>query len=160
VTAAAVLHVTAIFGGRPPSDLAGGLAFVVLVVVIVATTAVFAGLSDTVSDQNQQRKRMIAELAEANHKLEAAMAENEGLHAQLLTQAREAGVLDERQRMAREIHDTLAQGLTGIITQVQAAQGAGDRPADWRRHLENAAQLARESLSEPAVRSRRWARSR
>jgi signal transduction histidine kinase len=148
VTAAAVLHVTAIFGGRPPSDLAGGLAFVVLVVVIVATTAVFAGLSDTVSDQNQQRKRMIAELAEANHKLEAAMAENEGLHAQLLTQAREAGVLDERQRMAREIHDTLAQGLTGIITQVQAAQGAGDRPADWRRHLENAAQLARESLSE------------
>jgi signal transduction histidine kinase len=148
VTAAAVLHVTAIFGGRPPSDLAGGLAFVVLVVVIVATTAVFAGLSDTVSDQNQQRKRMIAELAEANHKLEAAMAENEGLHAQLLTQAREAGVLDERQRMAREIHDTLAQGLTGIITQVQAAQGAGDRPADWRRHLENAAQLAREILSE------------
>jgi hypothetical protein len=124
VTAAAVLHVTAIFGGRPPSDLAGGLAFVVLVVVIVATTAVFAGLSDTVSDQNQQRKRMIAELAEANHKLEAAMAENEGLHAQLLTQAREAGVLDERQRMAREIHDTLAQGLTGIIT---GPGGAGRR---------------------------------
>src|SRR6266852_4462702 len=31
------------------------------------------------------------------------------------SQAREAGAGDERQRMAQEIHDTLAQGLTGII---------------------------------------------
>ena len=36
------------------------------------------------------------------------------------------GILDERQRMAREIHDTLAQGLTGIITQLQAAEQAAD----------------------------------
>jgi len=50
--------------------------------------------------------------------------------------------------MAREIHDTLAQGLTGIITQVQAARNAAERPADWRRHLDNAANLARENLSE------------
>ena len=32
--------------------------------------------------------------------------------------------------MAREIHDTLAQGLTGIITQLQAAEQAGEDPAD------------------------------
>jgi signal transduction histidine kinase len=76
------------------------------------------------------------------------MEENAGLHAQLLTQAREAGILDERQRMAREIHDTLAQGLAGIITQVQAAEQARDRPEDWQRHLGHAAALARESLSE------------
>jgi signal transduction histidine kinase len=76
------------------------------------------------------------------------MEENAGLHAQLLTQAREAGILDERQRMAREIHDTLAQGLAGIITQVQAAEQARDRPADWQRHLDHVAQLARDSLSE------------
>ena len=65
-----------------------------------------------------------------------------------VTQAREAGVLDERARMAREIHDTLAQGLTGIITQLQAAEQAGDDPAEWRRHLDAATGLARESLSE------------
>ena len=147
-TVAATLHVTAIFGGRPPPSLAAAVAFLVLVAVIVVTAVVFAGLSEVVSEQNQQRKRMITELAEANRKLEVAMAENEGLHAQLLAQAREAGVLDERQRMAREIHDTLAQGLTGIVTQVQAARNAADRPADWRRHLDNAARLARESLSE------------
>ena len=60
--------------------------------------------------------------------LEAATIENAGLHAQLLTQAREAGVLDERQRMAREIHDTIAQGLIGIVTQLEAADQARDRP--------------------------------
>lgn len=87
------------------------------------------------------------------------MAENEGLHAQLLTQAREAGVLDERQRMAREIHDTLAQGLTGIITQVQAAQGAGGRPTGavtWTTRRSWRGRACRR----PAARSRRWARSR
>src|SRR5580698_2284732 len=63
-------------------------------------------------------------------------------------QAREAGVQDERQRMAREIHDTLAQGLTGIITQLQAAEQAADDPVGWRRHFGAATRLARESLSE------------
>jgi signal transduction histidine kinase len=49
--------------------------------------------------------------------------------------------------MARKIHDTLAQGLTGIITQLQAAtQGA--RPADRDRRVEAAIRLARDSLSE------------
>ena len=90
----------------------------------------------------------LAELSTANHKLEATLSENAGLQQQLLTQAREAGVLDERQRMAREIHDTLAQGLTGIITQLQAAEQAADDQAGWRRHFDAATRLARESLSE------------
>ena len=37
-------------------------------------------------------------------------------------------MLDERQRMAREIHDTIAQGLTGIVTQLEAAE-PGHGPA-------------------------------
>ena len=57
-------------------------------------------------------------------------------------------MLDERQRMAREIHDTLAQGLTGIITQLQAAEQASEEPVEWRRHVAAATALARESLSE------------
>ena len=87
-----------------------------------------------------------------NRRLEATIAENEGLHRQLLVQAREAGTLDERRRMAREIHDTLAQGLTGIVTQLQAAEQAAARtpgePAGWRRHVDAATRLARESLTE------------
>ena len=97
-------------------------------------------------------RESLAELSEVNRRLEATIAENEGLHRQLLVQAREAGVVDERRRMAREIHDTLAQGLTGIVTQLQAAEQAASRtagdPAGWRRHVAAATQLARESLTE------------
>ena len=96
----------------------------------------------------EQREQALTEVREANQRLEATLAENAGLHEQLLTQAREAGILDERQRMAGEIHDTLAQGLTGIITQLQAAEQASGDPAGWHRHVAAATRLARESLSE------------
>ncbi len=94
---------------------------------------------------SNQRIEMIDELAQTNAKLEEALKENAGLHAQLLVQAHEAGVLDERQRMAGEIHDVLAQGLTGIVTQLEAAEGD---PAERERHLAAAKRLARESLTE------------
>ncbi|WP_328460224.1 sensor histidine kinase [Actinoplanes sp. NBC_00393] len=104
---------------------------------------------ETKSEEHSARRaRMLDELAEANAKLERALKENAGLHAQLMVQAREAGVLDERQRMAGEIHDVLAQGFTGIVTQLEAAEAAADRPADHRRHLETARRLAREGLAE------------
>ena len=98
--------------------------------------------------EQAERERAVAELGEANRRLEATLAENAGLHKQLLAQAREAGALDERQRMAREIHDTLAQGLTGIITQLQAAGQVGQDPVERRRHFDTAIQLARDSLTE------------
>src|SRR5438552_12310161 len=39
-------------------------------------------------------------------------------------QSRQAAVLEERNRMARDIHDTLAQGFTGVIVQLEAAEDA------------------------------------
>src|SRR5262249_53290237 len=90
--------------------------------------------------ENQKRHQLVAAL-------EAALEENAGLHAQLLTQAREAGMLDERQRLAREIHDTLAQGLAGIITQLEAAEQARLQPEEGRSHVDRARTLARESLT-------------
>jgi len=90
---------------------------------------------------NQRRND---EIRQANERLSASLAENAELHERLLAQARQAGVHEERQRMAREIHDTLAQGLTGIITQLQAAE----RSPDWRRHIAAATGLARDSLVE------------
>jgi signal transduction histidine kinase len=104
------------------------------------------------NEQIAQHQGALTELSAANQRLETTIAENEGLHQQLLVHAREAGVRDERRRMAREIHDTLAQGLTGIVTQLQAAeQAAGPAPgelAGWQRHVAAATQLARDSLSE------------
>jgi signal transduction histidine kinase len=119
---------------------------------VIAANAIFAcgvvWFLHRLETQHEERGRTLDDLREANRKLEAALAENAGLQRQLLTQAREAGVLDERQRMAREIHDTLAQGLTGIITQLQAAEHAADEPTEWRKHFAAATRLARESLSE------------
>ena len=54
---------------------------------------------------------------------------------------------DERQRMAREIHDTLAQGLTGIVTQLQAADRASSAESR-QRHLTQVHTLAKDSLTE------------
>lgn len=68
----------------------------------------------------------------------------------LAEQNRRAAVFEERNRMARDIHDTLAQGFTGVIVQLEAAEDAiasGDAK-DADRHLVRAAGLARESLSE------------
>jgi signal transduction histidine kinase len=65
-------------------------------------------------------------------------------------QSRQAAVLAERNRMARDVHDTLAQGFTGVIVQLEAAEYAiseGDRQ-DANRHLRQAGELARRSLSE------------
>jgi signal transduction histidine kinase len=145
VAVAAFLTASSQAGGLPPPDLAPLLYLGLIAINLIVASAMMT-LSWVLNAQSERRKQMVAELSEANRKLEAAMAENAGLHAQLLTQAREAGVLDERQRLAREIHDTLAQGLTGIITQLAAADTAPN--GDRQRHLDTAAQLARESLSE------------
>ncbi len=121
--------------------------WIVLACVDFVLVGLFVLLGQKSEEQNLARKDMIAELAQANQRLEEIMAENTGLQAQLLTQAREAGAGDERQRMAREIHDTLAQGLTGIITQLEAAQQSG-MPAEQERRIGNAKRLARDSLAE------------
>lgn len=118
--------------------------FAVNVFIVGAMTK--AGLDE--DRRNEQRIREIGELSEANRRLERMMEENAGLHAQLVVQAREAGVFDERQRMAGEIHDTLAQGLTGILAQLEAAELADGDPTRRRRHLGLAKQLARDSLAE------------
>jgi signal transduction histidine kinase len=134
-------------GGFHRPTIASVAIWILLACVDVVLVGLFVQLGQKGEEQNQARKGMIAELAEANQRLEEIMAENTGLQAQLLTQAREAGAGDERQRMAREIHDTLAQGLTGIITQLEVAhQTASD--AERERRISNATRLARDSLAE------------
>lgn len=70
-------------------------------------------------------------------------------NARLYEETRQLAVMDERNRMAREIHDTLAQGFTGIILQLEAAdQALSERPSELERHLSQAQNLARKSLAE------------
>ena len=74
----------------------------------------------------------------------------------LATAEREAGVLEERARLAREIHDTLAQGFASIVTHLEAARAAGDGDeARVDRHIEEAEDVARRSLAD--ARGLAWA---
>jgi signal transduction histidine kinase len=63
---------------------------------------------------------------------------------------RHTAVLDERNRMARDMHDTLAQGFTGVIVQLQAAEQARAHGSvsDMEAHIARASELARQSLGE------------
>jgi signal transduction histidine kinase len=131
----------------------GSLPFRVTIFVfaIALDSLMLDGLMWLLHDRDEQvahHQMAMAELSASNRRLEATIAENDSLHQQLLVQARESGTLDERRRMAREIHDTLAQGLTGIVTQLQAAEQAADDPARWQRHVTAATRLARDSLAE------------
>lgn len=120
-----------------------GLLVEFILIVVVQTAAIGVGIPFTARAETEERKR--ERLVE---RLEVALHENAGLHAQLVAQARESGTQDERQRLAGELHDTLAQGLSGIITQLQAAQRSARVQGDSQEHVERALRLARSSLTE------------
>ncbi|MFJ8697160.1 sensor histidine kinase, partial [Streptomyces roseolilacinus] len=127
-------------GGLPPASPMNWAAFGAL----FALNTVLAVVMDHLEGKEKEKA---AERAATITALEEALAENAALQAQLVLQAREAGVADERRRLAAEIHDTIAQGLAGIITQLQAvATATGPGPA--REHLDRAQALARHSLGE------------
>ena len=121
--------------------------FAVILGAHVGMTALFSRFAEKEQEHVEAQAVTIAELERTNAALQRALDENAALHAQLLVQAREAGVADERRRLAAEIHDTIAQGLTGIIAQLQVVANAPD-PAVARTHLERASDLARHSLGE------------
>ena len=85
-----------------------------------------------------------AELARANLALQGEIVERERAEAREHTV-----VAEERTRIAREIHDTLAQGFTGIVIQLEAAEDVlVEQPEEARLHVLQARTLARESLAE------------
>ena len=62
---------------------------------------------------------------------------------------RRAAVLAERNRLARDVHDNLAQGLTGIVLHLEGAEEVLDTsPREARKRIVKARDLARTSLEE------------
>jgi len=70
--------------------------------------------------------------------------------ARLAEQARQAAVLEERNRIARDIHDTLAQGFTGVVVNLEASSRALKKQSIdvALEHIEHAQQLAQAGLEE------------
>jgi signal transduction histidine kinase len=79
----------------------------------------------------------------------AVIGELEAARAELATVSHRAGVLAERERLAREIHDTLAQGFTSVVVLLELAESDVDTdPAAARRRLVAARETARQNLAE------------
>jgi two-component system NarL family sensor kinase len=71
--------------------------------------------------------------------------------ARLFARRAELGAVEERNRLAREIHDTLAQGLAGIALQLETADALLENNSDPQRArlaVNQALSLARENLEE------------
>jgi signal transduction histidine kinase len=69
--------------------------------------------------------------------------------ASFVDNTRQDAVLQERSRVARDFHDTLAQGITGILLQMNLAEGAiVQNQPEALRHIVRAQELARGCLGE------------
>lgn len=106
----------------------------VIVARMLSVTAVGIGMAWMVKRQREHR----AALAEANRKLTLYAAATEQL-----------AVSQERNRMARELHDTLAHSLSGVIVQLEAVEALWDvNLAGARKMVEHVHQSARTGLTE------------
>ena len=103
--------------------------------VVIGWAALLALWMRTIMRESTARKRLIEQLEAAQEELAAV--------------ERQSGILQERQRMAQEIHDTLAQGFTSIVMQLEAAEQAlPEGLTSVQSHIHKARDTARTSLAE------------
>lgn len=108
----------------------------VWVFVFTALGAIVLGVWITAIIGQSTRRRQLIEQLEATR-------------AELAAAERRAGILEERQRLARDIHDTLAQGFTSIVMNLEAAdQSLPDGLDSLQKHLDRARETARASLEQ------------
>jgi signal transduction histidine kinase len=119
--------------GQSSLSLTNPLIWIYLALGVVGV--IFSLWLTAIINQSARRRELIAELQQA----QAERAEAE----------RNAGMLAERQRLAREIHDTLAQGFTSIVMHLEAAEQAlPNDPDTVQRHLDQSRRIARDSLEQ------------
>lgn len=92
----------------------------------------------------------ITDIAERSHERQRLLDELHSTQDRLASVNREAGVASERERLAREIHDTIAQDLTGLVLLAQQARRdlAGGRGAEAAEQLAMIEDNARTTLAE------------
>ncbi len=103
--------------------------------------AFFAAISTALIQQQKGRQRaeqLLAELEDAHEQLRTYAAQIEAL-----------AVAEERNRLAREIHDSLGHYLTAITMQLEAAgKLVAEQPERAAESVAKAEEMARESLAE------------
>lgn len=113
--------------------------FVLGTVPTIIFVGIYVILYTRQAEANARARELLAELETANRQLTEYAARVEDLT-----------IAAERQRMARELHDTLSQGLAGLILQLEAADAhlAANRPDRARGILEQSMEKARGTLRE------------
>jgi signal transduction histidine kinase len=91
--------------------------------------------------ENEQRRRLVAELVAAQDDLVST-------HDELAATQRQAGALAERARLARDIHDTLAQGFSSILLLARAGRAGPAATAEVATLLGQIEATAAENLDE------------
>ncbi|MER6979842.1 histidine kinase, partial [Streptomyces carpinensis] len=111
------------------------LANSVSALVTLVLSAVIGSWIIRIIEQSAERAALIAELDASRHEISRLSAAH--------------GALAERERMAREIHDTLAQGFTSLLMLIQAVEAELDHDLPQaRRHLTLMDDTARQNLAE------------
>ena len=130
------LALTAVVTIRSLVDTPGAVTSVLLQGLFWAVFGTFSAFwIYSIIGQSQKRRDLIQELEKTRN--------------QLAAEERRAGTLEERSRLAREIHDTLAQGFISIVTHLEAAEEELPPDADSsQRHLDQARRTARDNLVE------------
>jgi signal transduction histidine kinase len=118
--------------GEWRSAIIASLTFIPAIVFVV----IFARITLAAEQAQQEAEQLAAQLEDANHRL-AAFA----------VQAEELATTQERNRLAREIHDNLGHYLTVVNVQIKAARAIMDNdPAKARLALDKAGQLTEDGL--------------
>jgi NarL family two-component system sensor histidine kinase YdfH len=112
--------------------------WVLVAVVSVIWVGVYVTLYIRQLEAREQAQTLLTELEAANRQLSEYAAQVEDLT-----------IATERQRMARELHDTLSQGLAGLILQLEAADAhlTKERPERAQAIIEQAMEQARSTLA-------------
>src|SRR5699024_6690146 len=106
-----------------------------LLIVLLGFSGLMARYIEAFQVEAERNKALVAELKRTQQSL--------------IEKEREAGVEQERRRMAGEIHDTIAQHFASIITNLRAVNELdGADPAISRHHLTHAVTAAQRGLSD------------
>ena len=114
----------------------GAVPWPAIAAVAVCTVGILLSVAyvGTIVRQSRERQRLLEQL--------------QATRAELAAAERQAGMLEERQRLARDIHDTLSQGFASVVLLLEAAEAslATGRAVD--EHIAQALRSARDNLAE------------
>jgi len=139
ITANILVAVSIVVGYVARSGAAGLLTGLGVAVLTVGFSIALGLWITRIAQYGEERARLLDDLQAAQ--------------GQLAAMHRDAGVTEERGRLAREIHDTIAQSLTGLVMVAQRAGNRleavdGEAAASARGDIELMEQMAREALTE------------